>query len=170
MIGRLESSCSPRIRRRVAGRLNKPHGGSGEFWPIGPGINTVRESVCTQWLATFRDVWVFAADRVLFSRTAGGAVGQVNCFDLLTYLVIASQGGTSSNTNFGWTAGTGIEWATNGPYGASISTLTSEAGFTLINTTPGFTTDAIVHNHHFTTNLARASLNYRWGGTVVAKY
>jgi len=75
-------------------------------------INTgTTASICTfsgncqtgnNWLATARGRAGYAADRVLFFLTAGGAFANVQT---------NFNGTTTTHTQAGWTAGAGIEWA-----------------------------------------------------------
>ena len=76
------------------------------------GINTgTTSNICTfsgtcqtgnNWLATIRGRAGWAADRVLFYGTAGGAFAN---------LQTTFNGATNSKTQAGWTAGVGAEWA-----------------------------------------------------------
>ena len=54
------------------------------------------------WLSTVRARVGYAADRVLFYGTAGGAFGNIET---------GANGGLVSSTKFGWTAGAGVEVA-----------------------------------------------------------
>ncbi len=76
------------------------------------GINTgTTSTICNfsgncqtgnNWLATVRGRVGYAADRVLFYLTAGGAFANVQT---------TFNGVTTSHTQAGWTGGAGIEWA-----------------------------------------------------------
>jgi outer membrane immunogenic protein len=78
------------------------------------GINTsTSQTICNlgtplgcqtgnNWLSTVRGRVGFAADRVLFYGTAGGAFANVQT-------VVNAV--TTTNTRTGWTAGLGLEWA-----------------------------------------------------------
>ena len=54
------------------------------------------------WLSTLRGRFGYAADRVLFYGTAGGAFGNMQT---------TLNGTTTTRTHAGWTAGVGAEWA-----------------------------------------------------------
>ena len=69
------------------------------------GACTVLLATCqtsNDWLGTTRGRLGYAADRVLFYGTAGAAYGNVQA---------TVNGVSNSNTEFGWTAGAGIEAA-----------------------------------------------------------
>ena len=69
------------------------------------GACTVLLATCrtsNDWLGTTRGRLGYAADRVLFYGTAGAAYGNVQA---------TFNGVSNSNTEFGWTAGAGIEAA-----------------------------------------------------------
>ncbi len=72
------------------------------------------------WLSTFRGRAGFAADRILFYGTAGGAVGNIQ----------ASGAGftNTSSSQFGWTAGAGIEGALTENLTAKIEYLYVDLG------------------------------------------
>ncbi len=59
------------------------------------------------WLATFRGRVGYAFDRVLVYGTAGGAVGDVKA----TITVPGFPSASTDSTQFGWTAGGGVEFA-----------------------------------------------------------
>jgi outer membrane immunogenic protein len=134
------------------------------------------------WFGTFRGRAGFlVAPQFLLYATGGLAYGHLSATEPTVPL---SWGGTRA----GWTVGAGGEWAIDshwsikaeylymdlGGFGnASASTTTSvtvanvpRAGFstlTVTNTTAAF-------NTHFTDNIVRVGVNYRFGGPVVAKY
>jgi outer membrane immunogenic protein len=68
---------------------------------LGFGINAQCET-SNSWLGTIRGRVGYAADRVLFYGTAGGAFGNIEA---------GANGSLESQTKFGWTAGAGIEAA-----------------------------------------------------------
>ena len=75
------------------------------------GGTTLQGSSNGRWLTTVTGRLGFAVDRVLFYAKGGGAwVGSNN----LTILDVSSGNSVAfgnSNTNTGWTAGAGVEWA-----------------------------------------------------------
>ena len=78
---------------------------------VNVGNTTLQGSSNGRWLTTVTGRLGFAIDRVLFYAKGGGAwVGSNN----LTLLDVASGQTVSfsnNNTNSGWTAGAGVEWA-----------------------------------------------------------
>jgi outer membrane immunogenic protein len=76
-----------------------------DYAPIqgnGPGTFCINCETSSTWLGTTRVRVGYAADRVLFYGTAGGAYGDVKASAFNT---------TNSSTEFGWTAGAGVEAA-----------------------------------------------------------
>jgi outer membrane immunogenic protein len=68
----------------------------------GPGGFCLNCQTSSTWLGTTRVRAGYAADRILFYGTAGGAYGDVRASAFNT---------TNSSTEFGWTAGAGVETA-----------------------------------------------------------
>jgi outer membrane immunogenic protein len=105
------------------------------------------------WLSTIRGRAGFAADRILFYGTAGGAFGEIQ---------ESGAGLTTSDFNrFGWTAGAGVEGALTENITARIEYLYVDLGSgscTLV-CFPGVST-----NVSFKTSLVRAGLDYKFGG------
>ena len=104
------------------------------------------------WLSTFRGRAGFAADRILFYGTAGGAAGSIK-----------ASGAAFTNTSsaqFGWTAGAGIEGALTDNLTARIEYLYVDLGNDTCSIVcfPGST------NVSFKTSLVRAGLNWKFGG------
>ena len=104
------------------------------------------------WLSTFRGRAGFAADRILFYGTAGGAAGNIQ----------ASGAGftNTSSTQIGWTAGAGIEGALTENLTAKIEYLYVDLG----NNTCSVVCFAGSTNVSFKTSLVRAGLNWKFGG------
>ena len=104
------------------------------------------------WLGTIRGRAGFAADRILFYGTAGGAFGSIK-----------ATGAAFTNTSsaqFGWTAGAGIEGALTDNLTARIEYLYVDLGNDTCSIVcfPGST------NVSFKTSLVRAGLNWKFGG------
>ena len=104
------------------------------------------------WLGTIRGRAGFAADRVLFYGTAGGAFGSIQASG-------AAFTNTTS-TQFGWTAGAGIEGALTDNLTARIEYLYVDLG----NDTCSVVCFAGSTNVSFKTSLVRAGLNWKFGG------
>jgi outer membrane immunogenic protein len=137
------------------------------------GINTgTTASICTfsgqcqtgnNWLATVRGRAGYAADRVLFYLTAGGAFANVQT---------NFNGTTTTHTQSGWTAGAGVEWAFADNWTAKVEYLYVNLGNGSINcTTTACTTasggaappgPAIPVSVGLTENLVRAGVNFKF--------
>jgi outer membrane immunogenic protein len=106
------------------------------------------------WLATLRARTGVAWDRVLLFATAGGAGGSINT---------SGTGITSgSNTEFGWTAGGGIEFGITDNITAKIDYLyvdLQNGSFTCPASSCGTT---VTGSTSFTTSLVRAGLNFKF--------
>jgi outer membrane immunogenic protein len=131
-------------------------------------INTgTTASVCTfsgncqtgnNWLATVRGRVGFAADRVLFYGTGGGAFANVQT---------NFNGTTTGHTQSGWTAGAGLEWAFADNWTAKVEYLFVDLGSTSVTCTNatclaasgGF---AIPVSVSLTENLVRAGVNFKF--------
>jgi outer membrane immunogenic protein len=132
-------------------------------------INTgTTASICTfsgqcqtgnNWLATARGRAGYAADRVLFFATAGGAFANVQT---------NFNGTTTSHTQSGWTAGAGVEWAFADNWTAKVEYLYVNLGNGTVNCAtavclgppnPGVPIPVSVT---LTENLIRAGVNYKF--------
>jgi outer membrane immunogenic protein len=105
------------------------------------------------WLGTVRGRAGFAADRVLFYGTAGGAFGEIQQ---------TGVGLTTSNFNrFGWTAGAGLEGALTDNLTARVEYLYVDlgSGSCTVVCFPGAST-----NVSFKTSLIRAGLDFKFNG------
>jgi outer membrane immunogenic protein len=84
--------------------------GDGEWTNIN-GTTSATNTFCAScetlndWLGTFRGRAGYAFDRVLVYATGGGAVGNIQS------TIQGSGLGTSTSTEFGWSAGGGVEFA-----------------------------------------------------------
>jgi outer membrane immunogenic protein len=114
----------------------------------------------SDWIATFRGRAGYAADRVLFYATGGGAAGNVQTG--LNTLPL------QSNTEFGWTAGAGIEWAFADNWTAKVEYLFVDLGNTTCNNSAncGFDSPAVAANDSvkFTESMIRAGVNFKFNG------
>jgi len=100
------------------------------------------------WLGTGRGRLGYAFDRVMPYITGGAAFGDVK----------ATQAGIGSvsNTNVGWTAGAGVEWAAISNWTAKIEYLYVDLG------NASCASCLPVSNVDFRTHLVRAGLNFRF--------
>jgi outer membrane immunogenic protein len=131
-------------------------------------INTgTTSSLCTfsgncqtgnNWLATARGRAGYAADRVLFYLTAGGAFANVQT---------NFNGVTTTHTQAGWTAGGGIEWAFADNWTAKIEYLYVNLGNGSVSCTTAACVaasggPAIPVSVGLTENLIRAGVNFKF--------
>jgi outer membrane immunogenic protein len=73
-----------------------------------------------------------------------------------------------SFTQFGWTAGGGVEWKFAPRWSVKAEYLYVDLGsttYTSLNSNVGFSA-SIIHNHHLTENIARIGLNYSFWSTA----
>jgi outer membrane immunogenic protein len=125
----------------------------GDFdgqWLDGKVTNTCLAVQCetkSTWLATVRGRFGYAADRVLFYATGGGAFANIEANTSTTF---------QSQTKAGWTAGAGVEGAFTDHWTARVEYLfvdVQNAGFT---TLPGQTTVKLNEN------VIRAGVDYKF--------
>jgi outer membrane immunogenic protein len=131
-------------------------------------INTgTTASICTfsgncqtgnNWLATARGRAGYAADRVLFYLTAGGAFANVQT---------NFNGTTTTHTQAGWTGGAGIEWAFADNWSAKIEYLYVNLGNGNVNCGTAACLAAsggpvIPVSVSLTENLFRVGVNYKF--------
>ena len=119
---------------------NNSGGGVTTTLPGGVGATTLQGSSNGRWLTTLTGRAGFALDRVLFYAKGGGAWVGSNNFTLSNVPTGATVSFGNSNTNTGWTAGAGVEWAfwenvtarlEYDYVGLSNSSLTVPAGFAI---------------------------------------
>lgn len=137
----------------------------------GPGvvtaIGTLQASASTDWVATLAGRIGFAFDRWLIYAKGGGAWVQ-NSATLTNLATGASVSG--SNTNSGWMAGVGAEWAFAGPWSAKLEYNHIE----LDNWSTG--AGAIIAGDQFNVSrnidMVKFGINYRfgWGGGGYSPY
>jgi outer membrane immunogenic protein len=134
------------------------------------GINTgTTATICqvtgtcqtgNNWLATLRGRAGYAADRVLFYGTAGGAFANMQT---------VFNGVTTTHDQAGWTAGAGIEWAFADNWTAKVEYLFVDIGSGNFNCTTltctGFNGgQPITGSASLTENLVRAGVNFKFNG------
>jgi outer membrane immunogenic protein len=113
------------------------------------------------WLATLRGRFGYAADRVLFYGTAGGAFANVQT---------VFNGVTTTHDQAGWTAGAGIEWAFADNWTARVEYLYVDLGSTNFTcTTPvctstPFAPGGVTGSASLTENLVRAGVDFKFNG------
>jgi outer membrane immunogenic protein len=129
-------------------------GVEGDFdasWLDGKETNTFCVFTCetkNTWLSTFRGRVGYAADRVLFYGTAGGAYGNIEA---------GTNGAFDNSSELGWTAGAGVEAAFTDNWTARIEYLfvDLENGSCSVNCPLGTSVK-------FDANLIRVGLDYKF--------
>jgi outer membrane immunogenic protein len=115
-------------------------------------VSTVNCETKNQWLATIRGRIGYAADRVLFYATGGGAFGDV---------VVNTAANWQSTDKTGWTAGAGIEGAFTDHWTARVEYLfvdLQNSSFTATNVLGG----PVPVTTKFNANLIRAGVDYKF--------
>jgi outer membrane immunogenic protein len=138
------------------------------------------------WFATARARLGFLPmDHLLLYVTGGAAFGEVETdasvgttttiattFNGVTTAgptTVATAVTSANNQRFGWTVGGGAEWVLSGPWTGKVEYLHVDLG-NFGNTFSAGGVPFLVANSHFTDNIVRVGLNYRFGGPVVARY
>ena len=124
-----------------------------------PGLTICETS--SDWLATFRGRVGYAIDRWMPYITGGGAVGDVKATAGAPLLGVAVS---SSNSQFGWTLGGGVEFAVVNNWTAKIEYLHVDLGN--FDTGPA----SFVNNVSFKQDIIRAGVNYRFTGPTFTRY
>jgi outer membrane immunogenic protein len=133
--------------------------GDGD-WSNIKGSASTTNAVCpgcqtaNTWLATLRARAGVAWDRVLIFGTAGGAGGSINA---------SGTGITStSNSEFGWTAGGGLEFGITDNLTAKVEYLYVDLQNGSFSCPATCTGGPFTGSVSFTTSLARAGLNLKF--------
>jgi len=123
--------------------------------------NTVCQNCQTSnnWLATLRARSGVAWDRVLLYATAGGAGGSIKA---TLPAATAPPGASSSSTEFGWTAGAGLEFGITDNVTAKIEYLYVDLQNGSLSCPATTCTTAITVPVSFTSSLVRAGLNFKF--------
>ena len=130
------------------------------------------------WFGTVRGKLGFAANDWLFYGTGGLAYGEVkstigfactpggfNCGGV-------SFAGSRSETRVGWAAGAGIAKAF-GNWNVGLEYLHMDLGrssVTAVDLTGFLPTTTITQSQRFAEDMLRVTVNYKWGGALVARY
>ncbi len=132
------------------------------------GINTgTSQNICNfsgtcqtgnNWLSTLRGRIGFAADRVLFYGTGGGAFANVQT---------TLNGASTTHTQTGWTAGVGAEWAFAENWTAKVEYLYVGLGTGNVTCTNATCTalnggNSVPVSVSLTENLFRVGVNYKF--------
>jgi outer membrane immunogenic protein len=141
--------------------VNNVNGGTG----LAAG-NSGTATINDRWLTTATGKLGYAWDRVLLYGKGGGAwVGASNPSFTVNGAATSTPFTSSTNNNFGWTAGLGIEWAFAGNWSARAEwdyVRLQDQSFTVAGTGP-FGGDVISINNR-SINMVTAGLNYKFGG------
>jgi outer membrane immunogenic protein len=141
-----------------------------------------------EWFGTVRGrVGTTITPRVLVYATGGLAYGQVDATDTVTGTNIIGPGGmnsetrtavtanfSNSSTRVGWTAGAGIEGALAGNWTAKLEYLYLDLGtvsgaFATPLIAPGGAFVSSGYSSHFTDNILRVGVNYKFGGPTLTR-
>ncbi len=130
-----------------------PGGGGGAL-----GFGTAAQcETKNSWLSTIRARVGYAADRVLFYGTAGGAFGNIEA---------GANGGLQSSTKAGWTAGAGVEVAFADNWTARVEYLFVDLGNATCNSANpcGLDASSVPANQtvKFDASLIRLGVDYKF--------
>ena len=138
---------------------------------------TESKSVKTDWFGTVRGKVGWAANNVLIYGTGGLAYGEIKARtsfnDPSAGLGPEVFAGSASARRTGWTAGAGVEWGITPNWSVGFEYLYVDLGSLSVTETQvsgpvdGTTFTSV---SRFRDNIARVSVNYRFGGPVVARY
>jgi outer membrane immunogenic protein len=127
-----------------------------DYAPIngnGPGSFCVNCTTSGSWLGTTRARLGYAEDRILFYGTVGGAYGDVTA---------AANGVSNASTQFGWTAGGGVEAAFADNWTARIEylfvDLRDDSCTMACGTALGFASQSV----RFDQNLIRVGIDFKF--------
>jgi outer membrane immunogenic protein len=129
--------------------------------PANPAFTSLTKET---WVATVRGRAGYAVDNLLFYATGGYAAAGVEAGvkDSNTNLLLAS----ATSTRSGWTAGGGLEWGFLPNWSAKFEVLYMKFNSAAFNTIQAEGPRIVP----LTDTIARAGVNFRFGGPVVARY
>jgi outer membrane immunogenic protein len=146
---------------------------TGRNADIGPnGLNFLGPSGGPAFTSTTKETWVatargragYAVNNLLFYATGGYAAAgaEAGVKDSDTNLLLAS----ATSTHSGWTAGGGLEWGFLPNWSAKFEVLYMKFNSAAFNTIQAEGPRTVP----LTDTIARAGVNFRFGGPVVARY
>jgi outer membrane immunogenic protein len=142
------------------------HGGHLDLGPGNPNNASPTVSSFTKetWMASARGRAGYAVNNLLFYVTGGYAAAGVEASvrDANTNAVLAS----ATSTRNGWTAGGGLEWGFAPNLSAKFEVLYMRFNSAAFNTVQAEGPRTVPLDD----TIARAGINYRFGGPVVARY
>jgi outer membrane immunogenic protein len=130
------------------------------------------------WFGTVRGKAGFAVNDWLFYGTGGLAYGDTKstigfaCTPGGANCTNVAFAGSASEVKVGWAAGAGIAKAF-GNWNVGLEYLHMDLGrssVTALSTNGLFTTTSITEGQRFVEDMVRLTVNYKWGGPVVARY
>jgi outer membrane immunogenic protein len=139
----------------------------------GPAV-PVALSQKIDWFGTVRARGgVLVTPQVLLYATGGLAYGEVDSSAAIG--LVPTVFPTTSTTNVGWTVGAGVEGAIGGNWTAKLEYLyvdLGKANGSFVTTIGGLGGGVLASNYssHVTDNILRVGINYRFDGSVVARY
>jgi outer membrane immunogenic protein len=128
---------------------------------------TIQGSNNGRWLTTLTGRLGYAFDRVLVYGKGGGAWVGSNNFAVTNVATGSSVSFANNNTNTGWTAGAGVEWAFYNNWTARIEydyVGLSDATFTVPATSPVLPGDVFTTNNR-NIQLVTVGINYLFNWT-----
>ena len=137
---------------------------------VGGGNFAVFNQVKTDWLFTARPRVGYAFARSLLYVTGGVAVTDIKyTSNLIDPVFGTSNAASTTQTKAGWTVGAGWEYAFLNNWSAKLEYLYADFGSVSMTSIGG---NGAVFNQKasLTTSIARAGINYKFGGPVVARY
>ncbi len=134
-----------------------------------PALGPATATINNRWLTTATGKLGYAWDRVLLYGKGGGAwVGTSNPSFTVGGAATPTPFTSSSNNNFGWTGGLGVEWAFMGNWSARAEwdyVRLQNQNFTVAGTAaPGSYADVTISVNNRSINMFTAGLNYKFGG------
>ena len=146
---------------------------TGRNADIGPnGLNFLGPNGQPAFTSTTKETWVatargrvgYAVDNLLFYATGGYAAAgaEAGIKDSNTNVLLAS----ATSTRSGWTAGGGLEWGFAPNWSAKFEILYMSFNTVTFNTVQGEGPRTVP----LTDTVARAGVNFRFGGPAVARY
>ncbi len=141
-------------------------------WNVTNGSDSATSTLNSRWLTTATGKLGYAWDRVLVYGKGGGAwVGAANPNLTVNGTPVTLTSNTT--TNFGWTAGIGVEWAFGGGWSARAeydfiglqnqSITVPGSRIAGLNSPNAFNGDTLNFNNR-SFSLLTAGLNYKFGG------
>ncbi len=144
--------------------FNLDVGPASTFITQGLSSAAFASSTTETWMATARGRFGYAVNNLLFYATGGYAAAgaEASVRDNTTNALLAS----ATSTRSGWTAGGGLEWGFAPNWSAKFEMLYMKFNSVTFNTVQAEGPRTVPLDD----TIARAGINYRFGGPVVARY